>query len=83
MGIFAVAQPVLAFEGNYREANRGKNNIFLNNHLYEQVFNRETKTRHLLLAYALSYSVNNVKNKVKLIESPNEIQKRQLGYFRN
>lgn len=64
LSIFNVAQPVLAFEGNYKDAARGKNYIFQTNTLYEQIFNRETKARHILLAYVVSDSISTVKSRL-------------------
>jgi len=64
LGIYSVAQPTLAFEGNYQEASRGKNNIFLKNSLYTSVFSQKS-ARHLLLIYTLSKAVANLKYDIK------------------
>lgn len=86
LGIFTVAQPTLAFEGNYSEANRGKNNIFLNKYLYKSVFENK-KARHLLLTYSLSKAVDEVKYSIKQScgskENLTEIEKIKLTLFRN
>lgn len=85
LSIYTVAQPTLAFEGNYAEANRGKNNIFLSVYLYESIFNKETKARHLLLTYTLSKAIDSVKYEVKFSEK-NEytnIELKQIDFFRN
>lgn len=50
LGIFTVAQPTLAFEGNYSEANRGKNNVFLNKYLYIYI-NQYLKIKKLDIYY--------------------------------
>lgn len=74
-------------EGNYAEANRGKNNIFLNNSLYTSIFNTGTKARHLILTYTLSKAIDNVKYNVKfgLIDKEDitDSDKKKLLLFRN
>jgi len=86
LGIVSVAQPTLAFEGNYAEANRGKNNVFLNKYLYKSVFENK-KARHLLLTYTLSKAVDEIKYNIKQTcaskENPTESDKRKLSLFRN
>lgn len=63
-GIYTIAQPTLAFEGNFSEANRGKNNIFKSNYLYKAVF-EDKRARHLLLVYSLAQAVDEVKYEIK------------------
>jgi hypothetical protein len=86
LGIYSVAQPTLAFEGNYAEANRGKNNVFLNKYLYKSVFENK-KARHLLLIFTLSKAIDEIKYNIKQTciskENPTEIDKKKLGLFRN
>ncbi|MDO7789121.1 AIPR family protein [Desulforamulus aquiferis] len=86
LGIVTVAQPTLAFEGNYAEANRGKNNIFINKYLYKAVFENK-KARHLLLTYTLSKAVDEIKYNVKqtpiIKQNPTENDKKKLELFRN
>lgn len=83
LSIFNVSQPVLAFEGNYRDASRGKNYILQNNTLYEQIFNRESKARHILLAVALSNSIYAVKSKISNKSSLNVNEQQALYLFSN
>lgn len=85
LGIYSVAQPTLAFEGNYQEASRGKNNIFLKNSLYTSVFRKKT-ARHLLLIYTLSKAVANLKYDIKqnsLNDTVLEDDKVKVSLFRN
>lgn len=86
IGIYTIAQPVLAFEGNYTEANRGKNNIFKNNYLYKSVF-EEKNARHLLLVYSLAKTVDEIKCEIKEIASSKDELKDdesiQISLFRN
>lgn len=83
LSIFNVSQSVLAFEGNYRDASRGKNYILQNNTLYEQIFNRESKARHILLAFALSNSIYAVKSKISNKNSLNTNEQQALYLFSN
>ncbi|NLJ30630.1 MAG: hypothetical protein GX424_03345 [Clostridiales bacterium] len=83
LSIFNVSQPVLAFEGNYRDASRGKNYILQNNTLYEQIFNRESKARHILLALSLSNSIYAVKSKILNKSSLNANEQQALYLFSN
>lgn len=86
IGIYTIAQPVLAFEGNYAEANRGKNNIFQNNYLYRSVF-EEKSARHLLLVYSLAKAVDELKYEIKeLVSTKDELkddEEIQVSLFRN
>lgn len=86
IGIYTIAQPVLAFEGNYTEANRGINNIFNQNYLYKSVF-EEKNARHLLLIYSLAKAVDEVKYEIKEIASSKDVLKDdesiQVSLFRN
>lgn len=86
IGIYTIAQPVLAFEGNYTEANRGINNIFNQNYLYKSVF-EEKNARHLLLIYSLAKSVDEVKYEIKEMASSKDVLKDdesiQVSLFRN
>ncbi len=86
LGIYTVAQPALAFEGNYAEANRGKNSIFLNKHLYKSVFENR-KARHFLLTFTLSKAVDEIKYSIKedfkTKQNPTENDKVKITLFRN
>lgn len=86
IGIYTIAQPVLAFEGNYTEANRGINNIFNQNYLYKSVF-EEKNARHLLLIYSLAKAVDEVKYEIKEMASSKDVLKDdesiQVSLFRN
>lgn len=85
LGIEVVAQALVSIEGNYREANRGKNAIFDRGHLYRQAFDLK-KARHILFTYALSRAVDERRIELKRKESETsiiEIEKAQLALFRN
>ena len=86
IGIYTVAQPVLAFEGNYAEANRGRDNIFENNYLYKSVF-EDKSARHLLMIYSLGKTVDDIKDEIKELASTKEELKDseviQIALFRN
>lgn len=86
LGIYTIAQPILAFEGNYMEANRGINNIFNQNYLYKSVF-EEKNARHLLLIYSLAKTVDEVKYEIKEMASSKDDLKDneavQVSLFRN
>ncbi len=55
--IETIAQPASALHGHYVLAGSGKNNIFLSENLYKDVF-EESKSKHLLLAYCLLKSID-------------------------
>lgn len=59
-----VAQPLLAFHGNPRDANRGKAAIFEQKQLYIQAF-EESSARHILFVLTLSRAVDELRIKLK------------------
>jgi hypothetical protein len=63
IGIEMVAQPLVALHGDYVSANRGKNYVFETKTVYDNAFH-ETKAQHLLLALAVSKSVETVKKEL-------------------
>ncbi len=57
LSIEVVAQPTLALHGDFLNAGSGKNKIFENQKLYENVF-KDSKSKHLLLAYSLVKAID-------------------------
>lgn len=57
LSIEVVAQPTTALHGEFLKAGSGKNTIFDDSSLYEDVF-QTTKAKHLLLAYCLLKAVD-------------------------
>jgi AIPR protein. len=82
LGIEQVAQPVLSLHGDFASANTGKNNIFENRYLYNEVF-QTSKARHLLFAYTLSKSIENVYGILKCKENLIQLEEQQLNILRN
>lgn len=80
IGIEKSAQPVLAFNGHYADANRGKNSIFERPEIYKKAFH-EKSASHILLAYCFSRSIDELKMSLerKPVKTDNEIK--QLSYF--
>lgn len=64
VGLENVAQALIALQGNYKEANTGKNSIFESDTLYKAAFN-DAKARHILFAYCLSRSVDEKRIELK------------------
>jgi hypothetical protein len=85
LGIEVVAQALISIEGGYREANRGKNAIFDQGHLYRRAFELK-KARHILFVYALSRAVDERRIELKQKENAGriiKIEKAQLSLLRN
>ncbi|WP_215634793.1 AIPR family protein [Clostridium baratii] len=82
LGIEQVAQPVLSLHGDFASSNTGKNNIFESKSLYNEVF-QNSKARHLLFAYTLSKSIEDVYGKLKSKENLIPIEEQQLNILRN
>ncbi|NPA44932.1 MAG: hypothetical protein GXO49_05300 [Chlorobi bacterium] len=64
LSIEVVAQPTLALHGDYLNAGSGKNKIFENQRLYEDVF-KNSKSKHLLLAFCLVKAIDNKRQELK------------------
>lgn len=69
IGIEKVVQPILAFNGHYEDANRGRNAIFDRGEIYKKAFH-ERSARHILLAYCFGKSIDLVRK--SLINKPNK-----------
>lgn len=82
LGIEQVAQPVLALHGDFQSANTGKNYIFENRYLYNEVFER-VKGRHIIFAYTLSKGLEQVYGDLKDRENLTEFEEKQLSLLRN
>lgn len=84
-GIEVVAQPLIALEGNYQDANRGKNSVFERKNLYKQAFDLK-KARHILFAYTLDRAIDERRLELKQKDTDNSLidsEKKQLILFRN
>ena len=85
IGIEDVVQPLIAFHGKYRDANRGKNLIFERKPLYTLAFDGK-KARHILLVYALTRAID--ERRIELKKKSTEgsiigIEEEQLTLLRN
>ncbi|WP_394026871.1 AIPR family protein [Desulfovibrio falkowii] len=58
-----VVQPLLAWIGDYKDANRGRNSIFERKELYDKAF--DTTAYHILFVYSLSRCIDNIKTNLK------------------
>lgn len=85
IGIEEVAQPLLAFQGRFRDANRGKNDLFDRMHLYKQAFERK-KARHILFVYTLARTIDERRLNLKSKSNSRTIiglEEKQLALLRN
>lgn len=64
LGIEVVAQPILAFEGSFEEANRGKNGIFDRKSSYNKTFENKS-ARHILFVYTLAKAIDQLRFELK------------------
>jgi hypothetical protein len=85
IGIEDVVQPLIAFHGKYRDANRGKNLIFERKPLYTLAFDGK-KARHILFVYALTRAID--ERRIELKKKSTEgsiitIEEEQLALLRN
>lgn len=85
IGIENVIQPLIALEGQYIEANGGKNGVFESDKMYRLAF-EDKKARHILFAFSLAraiderrYELKNKKNANSIIDIEND----QLILLRN
>lgn len=65
IGIEIVAQPLLAFQGDFRDANRGKNSLFERKAQYSKAFENK-KARHILFVYTLAKAIDEKRIELKL-----------------
>ena len=85
IGIEDVAQPLIAFQGRYREANYGRNRIFERRQNYKQAFDGK-KARHILLVYSLARAIDERRLELKRKSSDSTIiklEEQQLLLLRN
>src|SRR5690554_310271 len=82
VGIEQVASALVAFQGDFKSANIGKNYIFETKSLYNKAF-QNAKARHILLAYAFSKAVDYVRLELKTKNSLIDIEQKQLNLLRN
>ncbi|NJO66193.1 MAG: hypothetical protein HC832_00975 [Leptolyngbyaceae cyanobacterium RM1_405_57] len=85
LGIEQVIQPLLAFNGDYQSASRGKNSLFERRSSYDQAF-KDKKARHILFVHTLSKAIDARKLELKEKQSTNQlvsIEEKQLYLFRN
>ncbi|WP_084608128.1 AIPR family protein [Nisaea denitrificans] len=85
IGIEQVLQPLLAFHGRPRDAVRGKNQLFLQKHLYGDAFENK-KARHIIFVYSLARAIDNKRLELKeksTTETLISIEKSQLNLLRN
>lgn len=66
-------QPLIAFNGKYKDANRSKTAVFESNTLYSEAF-ENAKVRHILFVYCLNAGLQKIKaeNK-KLVLTPGSV----------
>lgn len=85
IGIEEAAQPLVAFGGRYRDANRGKNEIFDRRALYNTAFQGK-KARHLLFVYTLARAIDERRISLKQKSTKGTIialEEKQLSLLRN
>ena len=85
IGIEDVVQPLIAFHGKYRDANRGKNLIFERKPLYALAFDGK-KARHILFVYALTRAIDERRIELKNKSTDASIigiEEEQLALLRN
>lgn len=85
LGIEVVAQPVIALEGHYQEANGGKNGVFESDKMYRTAF-EDKKARHILFAYIIAKALDERRNILKAkaaSETIIDLEKKQLALLRN
>lgn len=85
IGIEMVLQPLLAFHGRPTDAVRGKNQLFVQKHLYQNAFDGK-KARHILFVYTLAKAIDS--RRIKLKEKSDAgtliaIEETQLKLLRN
>ncbi len=80
IGIEKAAQPVLAFNGYYLDANRSKNSIFDRPEIYRRAF-ADRPARHILLAYCFARSIDEVKRLLEDKGERTENEAKQLALF--
>ena len=86
IGIENSIQPLIAFVGNYNDANRGKNSLFETDKAYKNAF-EDIKARHILFVYAINKSIDNLRYNLKSKKNSGmqltEAEENQLNLFSN
>jgi hypothetical protein len=85
ISIESVAAPLLAFDGNYRDANIGKNYIFDTKSLYKATFDAK-KARHVLLVATCASAIDELRSELRRKMSDGsiiEIEARQIELFQS
>ncbi|MCE5224865.1 MAG: AIPR family protein [Porphyromonadaceae bacterium] len=85
LGIEVVAQPVIALEGYYQEANGGKNGVFESDKMYRTAF-EDKKAKHILFAFVIARALDERRNELKSklnSETIIDIERKQLTLLRN
>jgi len=81
LGIEVVAQPILAFEGHFEDAHRGKNTIFDRKATYGKAFEGKS-ARHVLLAYTLAQAIDAVRQDLKALNNTGQLIKAKESHLR-
>lgn len=81
LGIEVVAQPILAFEGHFEDAHRGKNTVFDRKATYGKAFEGKS-ARHVLLAYTLAQAIDAVRQDLKALNNAGKLIKAKEAYLR-
>lgn len=85
ISIESVATPLVAFDGNYRDANIGKNYVFDTKSLYRSAFDGK-KARHILFVYSISIAIDEIRTELRkksLDGSIIDIEEKQIKLFQN
>lgn len=80
IGIEKVVQPILAFNGYYEDANRGRNAIFDRGEIYKKAF-QERSARHILLAYCFGRSIDLVRKSLISKQNKKDTEEHQASLF--
>lgn len=81
LGIEVVAQPILAFEGHFEDAHRGKNTVFDRKATYGKAFEGKS-ARHVLLAYTLAQAIDVVRQDLKALNNAGQLIKAKESHLR-
>lgn len=81
-GIESVAQPLVAFHGDYNSANRGKNYVFETNTAYQNAF-KDSKAQHILLAYCVSKAIERHKGSLKSKQNRKDSDEKAFIFLQN
>lgn len=85
IGIEVVAQPTIALQGYFQEANGGKNGVFESDRMYRIAF-EEKKARHILFGFVVARAIDERRNELKSKLASGtiiDLEKKQLTLLRN